>query len=134
MASSSGFIATLFLFLLYTVLGSFSLLLHKMFTLCIWEKDSMKSLNWFLSLTMRFCQMCLEDIPGIVHVIPNRVHNLHTTRSWNFLQVNSHISNGILSRSQSGSGSIIGIIDTGQGCEILTRLQSVLDQEFGPSL
>lgn len=30
------------------------------FTLCIWEKDSMKSLTWFLSLTMRFCQMCLE--------------------------------------------------------------------------
>lgn len=55
----------------------------------------------------------LQYIPGIVHVIPNRVHNLHTTRSWNFLQVNSHISNGILSRSQSGSGSIIGIIDTG---------------------
>lgn len=30
------------------------------FTLFIWEKDSMKNLTWFLSLTMRFCQMCLE--------------------------------------------------------------------------
>ncbi|BBH09328.1 Subtilase family protein, partial [Prunus dulcis] len=46
----------------------------------------------------------IADIPGVVHVIPNRVLNLHTTRSWNFLQVNSHISNGILSRSQSGAG------------------------------
>ncbi|BFG41413.1 hypothetical protein CerSpe_276870 [Prunus speciosa] len=55
----------------------------------------------------------IADIPGVVHVIPNRVLNLHTTRSWNFLQVNSHISNGILSRSQSGAGSIIGIMDTG---------------------
>ncbi|PQP99310.1 subtilisin-like protease SBT3.6 isoform X2 [Prunus yedoensis var. nudiflora] len=55
----------------------------------------------------------IADIPGVVHVIPNRVLNLHTTRSWNFLQVNSHISNGILSRSQLGAGSIIGIMDTG---------------------
>lgn len=53
------------------------------------------------------------DVHGVVRVIPHRFLNLHTTRSWNFLQVDSHIRNGIQSRSQSGIGSIIGVMDTG---------------------
>lgn len=74
------------------------------------------------------CWKLNADSPGVVHVIPNRILNLHTTRSWNFLEVNSHIRNGILSKSQSGIGSIIGIMDTGQDFKILYILQSILDQ------
>lgn len=53
------------------------------------------------------------DFPGVVHVVPNRILSLQTTRSWDFLQVRPHVVNGILSRSQSGVGCIIGVMDTG---------------------
>ena len=53
------------------------------------------------------------DLPGVVRVIPHRILSLQTTRSRDFLQVNPHIANGILSKGQSGVGSIIGVMDTG---------------------
>ncbi|XAR72774.1 Tripeptidyl-peptidase II [Bertholletia excelsa] len=55
----------------------------------------------------------IADLPGVVHVIPNRILSLQTTRSWDFLQVKPQLINGILSRGQSGCGSIIGVLDTG---------------------
>lgn len=55
----------------------------------------------------------IADLPGVVRVIPNRIFSLQTTRSWDFLHVNSHIQNGILSKGHSGAGSIIGVMDTG---------------------
>ncbi|XP_061340609.1 subtilisin-like protease SBT3.9 [Gastrolobium bilobum] len=55
----------------------------------------------------------LADFPGVVRVIPNRILSLHTTRSWDFLNVKQDIVTGVLSRGQSGKGTIIGILDTG---------------------
>ncbi|PSS29469.1 Subtilisin-like protease [Actinidia chinensis var. chinensis] len=55
----------------------------------------------------------LADLPGVVRVVPNRILSVQTTRSWDFLQVRPHVVNGILSKGQSGVGSIIGIMDTG---------------------
>lgn len=55
----------------------------------------------------------ITDFPGVVRVIPNRIHSLHTTRSWDFLRINPHMVNGILSKNQSGPGTIIGVLDTG---------------------
>lgn len=55
----------------------------------------------------------IADVPGVIRVVPHRILKLHTTRSWDFLQVNTHIVDGILSKGQSGFGSIIGIMDTG---------------------
>lgn len=55
----------------------------------------------------------IADHPEVVHVVPNKILSLHTTRSWDFLQVKPQVANGILSKSSSGSGSIIGVIDTG---------------------
>lgn len=46
-------------------------------------------------------------------MIPNRILSLCTTRSWDFLQVKPQTRNGILVKSRSGSGSIIGVLDTG---------------------
>lgn len=42
------------------------------------------SLCFFLLL---FCwiEFCHQDWPGVVRVVPNRVLNLHTTRSWDFM-------------------------------------------------
>lgn len=50
---------------------------------------------------------------GVVRVVPNRILSLHTTRSWDFLKVKPQMVDGILSKSHSGIGSIIGVMDTG---------------------
>ncbi|THG18954.1 hypothetical protein TEA_029303 [Camellia sinensis var. sinensis] len=35
------------------------------------------------------------DFPGVVHVVPNRILSLQTTRSWDFLQVRPHVEFGL---------------------------------------
>ncbi|XP_059647607.1 subtilisin-like protease SBT3.9 [Cornus florida] len=55
----------------------------------------------------------IADFPGVVRVVPHRILNLHTTRSWDFLQMYPNADNGILSKGQSGAGCIIGVMDTG---------------------
>ncbi|KAM3276990.1 hypothetical protein ACQJBY_045038 [Aegilops geniculata] len=57
----------------------------------------------------------LSDWPGVVRVVRNRVLDLHTTRSWDFMRVNPSPSSGsgILSGSRFGEDSIIGVLDTG---------------------
>ncbi|XP_077246194.1 subtilisin-like protease SBT3.9 [Tasmannia lanceolata] len=55
----------------------------------------------------------IADFPGVVRVMPNHILSLHTTRSWDFLQLKPEPFSGLLSKSRSGDGSIIGIMDTG---------------------
>nr|GMD52572.1 long chain acyl-CoA synthetase 8 [Ipomoea batatas] len=55
-----------------------------------------------------------KQIAGVVCVYPQRILNLHTTRIWDFLQVKSHLKNGILRRAHFGVASIIGVIDSVQ--------------------
>jgi len=58
----------------------------------------------------------LSDWPGVVRVVRNRVLDLHTTRSWDFMRVNPSPAggSGILSQSRFGEDSIIGVLDTGE--------------------
>ncbi|KAK2665430.1 hypothetical protein Ddye_004004 [Dipteronia dyeriana] len=70
----------------------------------------------------------IADLPGVVRVVPNRILSLHTTRSWDFLQVKPHIINGLLSKSTHSSyGSIIGVMDTG----IWPESESFRDEGMG---
>ncbi|KAK9164286.1 hypothetical protein Syun_005188 [Stephania yunnanensis] len=55
----------------------------------------------------------IAEFPEVIRVIKHRILNLHTTRSWDFLQLKSSIEDGILSRGQKGEGVIIGVLDTG---------------------
>uniref|UniRef100_A0A2N9F816 Subtilisin-like protease fibronectin type-III domain-containing protein n=1 Tax=Fagus sylvatica TaxID=28930 RepID=A0A2N9F816_FAGSY len=55
----------------------------------------------------------LAELPGVVLVIPNSLHKLQTTRSWDFLGLSSHSPNNILHNSNMGDGVIIGVFDTG---------------------
>jgi hypothetical protein len=58
---------------------------------------------------------CHQDWPGVVRVVRNRVLDLHTTRSWDFMGVNpSPSGGGILLESRFGEDSIIGVLDTGE--------------------
>ncbi|KAJ0971043.1 hypothetical protein J5N97_019002 [Dioscorea zingiberensis] len=70
----------------------------------------------------------IEDLPGIVRVIPNRVHRLHTTNSWDFIGLQSHSPNNLLSEAKMGEDVIIGVIDTG----IWPESKSFQDEGMAP--
>lgn len=67
-------------------------------------------------------------LPGVIRVIPNRLYNLQTTRSWDFLGLSSHSPNNVLHRGNMGEGIIIGVLDTG----IWPESKSFIDDELGP--
>ncbi|KAL9296365.1 hypothetical protein ACSQ67_022261 [Phaseolus vulgaris] len=69
----------------------------------------------------------IADFPGVVRVIPNKILSLHTTRSWDFLNVKQEMITSALSRGQSGRGTIIGIMDTG----IWPESESFRDEHMG---
>ncbi|KAL9296092.1 hypothetical protein ACSQ67_021988 [Phaseolus vulgaris] len=58
----------------------------------------------------------IAKFPGVVSVIPNGIHKLHTTRSWDFIGIHHSTSKSALSNSNLGEGAIIGgqSIDTGK--------------------
>ncbi|EOX97873.1 Subtilase family protein, putative isoform 1 [Theobroma cacao] len=70
-------------------------------------------LSGFAAVLSQSQAKLIADVPGVVRVVPNRILSLHTTRSWDFLHVKPQIVDGILSRSHSGVGTIIGVMDTG---------------------
>ncbi|XP_060199858.1 CO(2)-response secreted protease-like [Lycium barbarum] len=53
--------------------------------------------------------------PGVISVFPDPILQLHTTRSWDFLQLQTdvEISSGSDNSSPKGADTIIGILDTG---------------------
>ncbi|PIN24155.1 Tripeptidyl-peptidase II [Handroanthus impetiginosus] len=55
----------------------------------------------------------LDKKPGVLAVLPDRLLQLHTTRSPYFLGLASENPAGLLSESDSGSNVIIGVMDTG---------------------
>lgn len=67
----------------------------------------------FAAILTPYQAAVIADVPGVVRVVPHRILKLQTTRSWDFLQVNTEVVNGIDAEGQSGFGTIIGIMDTG---------------------
>ncbi|XP_057972825.1 subtilisin-like protease SBT3.9 [Malania oleifera] len=70
----------------------------------------------------------ISGFPQVLDVFSSRNFSVHTTRSWDFLQVKSQVANGILNKSHNGSGSIIGMLDTG----IWPESESFNDGDMGP--
>ncbi|XVF51178.1 hypothetical protein PTKIN_Ptkin04bG0163600 [Pterospermum kingtungense] len=70
----------------------------------------------------------LSELPGVVRVIPNALHRLQTTRSWDFLGLTSHYPTNILQDSKMGDGVIIGVFDTG----IWPESKAFSDEGLGP--
>ncbi|KDP41723.1 hypothetical protein JCGZ_26741 [Jatropha curcas] len=69
----------------------------------------------------------IAEFPGVVSVIRNKIIRPQTTRSWDFLQVKPYLDDGLLSKSHSGVGSIIGVMDTG----IWPESKSFTDEGIG---
>ncbi|XP_057969305.1 subtilisin-like protease SBT3.9 [Malania oleifera] len=56
----------------------------------------------------------VAGFPRVVRVFPSKMFSLHTTRSWDFLQLEAQVSNEIhKQKSHEGNGVILGFIDTG---------------------
>ncbi|CAK7357469.1 unnamed protein product [Dovyalis caffra] len=70
----------------------------------------------------------VAELPGVVRVIPNSLHRLETTRSWDFLGLSSHSPVNTLHNSSMGDGVIIGVLDTG----IWPESKSFSDKKLGP--
>ncbi|KAJ4966356.1 hypothetical protein NE237_018205 [Protea cynaroides] len=70
----------------------------------------------------------LAEFPGVVRVFPNYFRKLHTTRSWDFLGLNTNYPTNLLSKSNMGDGVIIAMIDTG----IWPESESFKDDDMGP--
>ncbi|XP_058009769.1 subtilisin-like protease SBT3.3 isoform X2 [Hevea brasiliensis] len=70
----------------------------------------------------------LAELPGVVRVIPNSLHKLQTTRSWDFLGLSSYSPVNALQRSNMGDGVIIGVFDTG----IWPESKAFSDEGLGP--
>ncbi|XP_029120194.2 subtilisin-like protease SBT3.9 isoform X4 [Elaeis guineensis] len=72
----------------------------------------------------------ISDFPGVLSVMPNRKHRVHTTRSWDFLGLNYYhpTATGLLHKANYGENVIIGVIDSG----IWPESKSFNDHGFGP--
>ncbi|KAK8480633.1 hypothetical protein V6N11_047238 [Hibiscus sabdariffa] len=70
----------------------------------------------------------LSELPGVVRVIPNSLHRLQTTRSWDFLGLSSNYPTSVLQNSKMGDGVIIGVFDTG----IWPESKAFSDKGLGP--
>ncbi|XP_057861642.1 subtilisin-like protease SBT3.9 isoform X2 [Cryptomeria japonica] len=70
----------------------------------------------------------IADLPGVAWVLPNKILNMHTTRSWEFLQLTLKSTKGLLHKSKMGADTIVGVIDTG----IWPESQSFNDSYMGP--
>uniref|UniRef100_A0A199U9T9 Subtilisin-like protease n=1 Tax=Manihot esculenta TaxID=3983 RepID=A0A199U9T9_MANES len=70
----------------------------------------------------------LAELPGVVRVIPNSLHKLQTTRSWDFLGLSSHSPVNALQSSSMGDGVIIGVFDTG----VWPESKAFRDEGLGP--
>lgn len=70
----------------------------------------------------------IAELPGVLRVIPNSLHQLQTTRSWDYLGLSFQSPKNILHSSNMGDGVIIGVLDTG----IWPESKSFNDEGFGP--
>lgn len=56
----------------------------------------------------------VAELPDVVHVIPNHLYKLHTTRSWDYLGLSTFSPpTNLLHEANMGDGVIIGVLDIG---------------------
>lgn len=71
----------------------------------------------------------IAELPDVVHVVPNHLYKLHTTRSWDYLGLSeSSPTTNLLHEAKMGDGIIIGVLDTG----IWPESEAFNDKGLGP--
>ncbi|XP_010942942.1 subtilisin-like protease SBT5.4 [Elaeis guineensis] len=90
-----------------------------------------KSINGFAANLEEEEAMEISKHPGVTSVFPNRGHKLHTTRSWEFmgLETNGVVPESSLwTKANFGKDVIIGNLDTG----VWPESESFKDDDMGP--
>ncbi|QCE01275.1 Peptidase S8 [Vigna unguiculata] len=82
-----------------------------------------KSFNGFVARLTKEESERMKGMDDVVSVIPNRVHSIQTSRSWNFIGFPENVQ-----RSKVESNVIVGVLDTG----IWPNSSSFTDGGFGP--
>ncbi|XP_024010520.1 subtilisin-like protease SBT3.10 isoform X2 [Eutrema salsugineum] len=70
----------------------------------------------------------LSELPEVVHVIPNTLYELTTTRTWDYLGLSPGTSKSLQHKAKMGSQVIVGVIDTG----VWPESQMFNDKGYGP--
>ncbi|XP_016564227.2 subtilisin-like protease SBT3.4 [Capsicum annuum] len=71
----------------------------------------------------------IAELPDVVHVIPNHLYKLHTTRSWDYLGLStSSPPTNLLQEANMGDGIIIGVLDSG----VWPESEAFNDKDLGP--
>ncbi|KAG7599065.1 Peptidase S8/S53 domain [Arabidopsis suecica] len=70
----------------------------------------------------------IADSPEVIHVIPDGYYELATTRTWDYLGLSADNSKNLLSDTNMGDQTIIGVIDTG----VWPESESFNDNGVGP--
>lgn len=90
-----------------------------------------RSFNGFSAVLSEQQAQVIASMPGVVSVFPSRMHKLHTTRSWDFLQLEADYAQGCQEsrlHDPVTSDVIIGLLDTG----VWPELESFNDEGMGP--
>ncbi|KAK7372426.1 hypothetical protein VNO80_05804 [Phaseolus coccineus] len=82
-----------------------------------------KTFNGFVARLTKEESERMKGMDGVVSVIPNRIYNVETSRSWDFLNFPENVP-----RTNVESDTIVGVIDSG----IWTNSSSFSDEGFGP--
>ncbi|XP_066165541.1 subtilisin-like protease SBT3.10 [Oryza sativa Japonica Group] len=70
----------------------------------------------------------IRGLPEVLSVRENRIHQMHTSRSWDFLGMDYMQPNSLLAKANYGDDIIIGVIDSG----ITPESPSFADDGYGP--
>ncbi|XP_010470055.2 PREDICTED: subtilisin-like protease SBT3.9 isoform X1 [Camelina sativa] len=70
----------------------------------------------------------ISQLPEVVHVIPNTLYELTTTRTWDYLGLSPGTSKSLLHKANMGSQVIVGVIDTG----VWPESEMFNDKGYGP--
>ncbi|CAL4954133.1 unnamed protein product [Urochloa decumbens] len=70
----------------------------------------------------------IAEFPDVISVKPSRRCRAATTRSWDFLDLNYQMPNGLLNKGRFGEDIIIGVVDSG----IWPESRSFSDEGYGP--
>ncbi|KAH0898693.1 hypothetical protein HID58_048261 [Brassica napus] len=68
------------------------------------------------------------ELPEVVHVIPNTLYELTTTRTWDCLGLSPGTSKSLLHKANMGRKIIVGVIDTG----VWPESEMYNDKGYGP--